>query len=297
MYDLIMQAVLSTPWAILPEKLAAIEALLALRLAGGQVRAEDVAAATNGRRPATGPARAGAVAVLPIYGTIHQHAGMLLESSGGTATEAVSAALYQALDDPAVGAIVLDVDSPGGAVSGVDELATQIYQSRGQKPIVAVANSLMASAAYWIGSAADEVWVSPNGEAGSIGVYAAHQDVSQALEKDGVRVSLLSAGRYKTEGNQFEPLTDEGRAALQGRVDAYYEKFVAAVARGRGYAPVTVRNGFGEGRVLTAEAAVAAHLADRVGTLADAVQRAASLARRRTSAQAAATFRLRAVGL
>jgi signal peptide peptidase SppA len=297
MYDLIMQAVLSTPWAILPEKLAAIEALLALRLAGGHVRAEDVAAATNGRRAATGPARVGAVAVLPIYGTIHQHAGMLLESSGGTATEAVSTALYQALDDPAVGAIVLDVDSPGGEVSGVDELATQIYQSRGQKPIVAVANSLMASAAYWIGSAADEVWVTPSGEAGSIGVYAAHQDVSQALEQGGVRVSLLSAGKYKTEGNQFEPLTAEARTALQARVDAYYEKFVAAVARGRGYAPVTVRNGFGEGRVLTAEAAVAAHLADRVGTLAEAVQRAASQARRRTSAQAAVEFRMRAVGL
>jgi signal peptide peptidase SppA len=297
MYDLIMQAVLSTPWAILPEKLAAIEALLALRLAGGQVRAEDVAAATNGRRVASGPGRAGAVAVLPIYGTIHQHAGMLLESSGGTATEAVSAALYQALDDPAVGAIVLDVDSPGGEVSGVEELSAQIYQSRGQKPIVAVANSLMASAAYWIGSAADEVWVTPSGEAGSIGVYAAHQDVSQALEQGGVRVSLLSAGKYKTEGNQFEPLTAEARTALQARVDAYYEKFVAAVARGRGYAPVTVRNGFGEGRVLTAEAAVAAHLADRVGTLAEAVQRAASLARRRTSAQAAVEFRMRAVGL
>ena len=298
MYDLIMRAVLNTPWAILPEKLSAIQALLALRAAGGHVTAEDIAAATNGRRPLL-PTR-GAVAVIPVYGTIHQHAGMMMESSGGTATDAVSEALRQALADPGVGAVVLDVDSPGGAVSGVGELATEILQSRGPKPIIAVANSLMASAAYWIGSAADEVWVTPGGEVGSIGVYAAHEDVSQALEKDGVRVNLVSAGKYKTEGNQFEPLTDEARSAIQARVDAYYAMFVAAVARGRGYAETTVRNGFGEGRLLGAQAAVDAHMADKIGTLGEAIQRAGTLARRRASAQAAAdeaAVKLRLQGL
>lgn len=298
MYDLIMRAVLNTPWAILPEKLSAIQALLALRAAGGHVTADDIAAATNGRRPLL-PTR-GAVAVIPVYGTIHQHAGMMMESSGGTATDAVSEALRQALADPGVGAVVLDVDSPGGAVSGVGELATEILQSRGPKPIIAVANSLMASAAYWIGSAADEVWVTPGGEVGSIGVYAAHEDVSQALEKDGVRVNLVSAGKYKTEGNQFEPLTDEARSAIQARVDAYYAMFVAAVARGRGYAETTVRNGFGEGRLLGAQAAVDAHMADKIGTLGEAIQRAGMLARRRASAQAAAdeaAVKLRLQGL
>jgi signal peptide peptidase SppA len=298
MYDLIMRAVLNTPWAILPEKLSAIQALLALRAAGGQVTAEDIAAATNGRRPLL-PTR-GAVAMIPVYGTIHQHAGMMMESSGGTATDAVSEALRQALADPGVGAVVLDVDSPGGAVSGVGELAMEIFKSRGPKPIIAVANSLMASAAYWIGSAADEIWVTPGGEVGSIGVYAAHEDVSQALEKDGIRVNLVSAGKYKVEGNQFEPLTDEARSSIQARVDAYYTMFVGAVARGRGYAEATVRNGFGEGRLVGAQEAVDAHMADRIGTLDEAIQRAGTLARRRASAQAAAddaAVKLRLQGL
>jgi len=298
MYDLIMRAVLNTPWAILPEKLAAIQALVALRAAGGHVTADDIAAATNGRRPMA-PTR-GAVAVLPIYGTIHQHAGMMMESSGGTSTDAIADALRQALDDPGVGAVVLDMDSPGGAVSGVGELATEIFQSRGPKPILAVANSLMASAAYWIGSAADQVWVTPGGEVGSIGVYAVHEDVSQALETDGVRVSLVSAGKYKTEGNQFEPLTDEARSSIQARVDAYYAMFVAAVARGRGYAESTVRNGFGEGRLVGAQAAVDAHMADRIGTLREAIEYAGVLAKRRASLRAVAenvAVKLRMQGL
>jgi signal peptide peptidase SppA len=285
MYDLIIRAVLNTPWAILPEKLAAIEAFLTLRAAGGQVSAEEIGAATNGRKTST-MQRVGATALIPIYGTIHQHAGLISEYSGGTATDTVTARLREALQDPAVGSIVMDIDSPGGSVAGVDELATELFRARGQKPILAVANSLMASAAYWIGSQADEVWITPGGEAGSIGVYAAHQDVSGALEKGGYKVSLVSAGKYKTEGNEFEALTDEGRAALQGRVEAYYQMFVAAVSRGRGKAESTVRNGFGEGRVLGATASVDAHLADRVGTLDEAVARANKMAARQARAQA-----------
>lgn len=287
MYSTILQAVFSTPWAILPEKLAAIQAFLAVKAVGGQVSAEEIGAATNGRHVA-GPARAGATAVIPIYGTLHQHAGMMAEYSGGTSTDAVTKVLREALADPAVGSIVFDIDSPGGAVSGVDELAAEIHAARGQKPMLAVANSLMASAAYWIGSQADEVWITPSGEAGSIGVYAAHQDVSKQLESDGVKVSLVSAGKFKTEGNQFEPLTDEGRAALQARVEDYYGMFVAAVARGRGRAESTVRNGFGEGRVLGASKAVEEHLADKVGTLEQAITRAGQLAARRAWAQAEA---------
>ena len=293
MYDLIIRAVLNTPWAILPEKLAAIEALLAVRAAGGHLSQEEIGAATNGRKAMDG-GRVGATAVIPIYGTILQHAGMMADYSGGTSTEAVAQALRAALADPSVGSIVFDVDSPGGAVAGVEELAAEIFNSRGQKPMVAVANSLMASAAYWIGSQADEVWVTPSGEAGSIGVYAAHEDISQALENAGRKVSLVSAGKYKTEGNQFEPLSDEGRAALQGRVDDYYRMFVGAVARGRGYAEATVRNGFGEGRVVGAETAVEMHLADRIGSLAEAVERAGKLASRRARTQAEA-LRLRVV--
>jgi ClpP class serine protease len=106
------------------------------------------------------------------------------------------------------------------------------------------------------------------------------------LDAKGLTPTLVSAGKYKVEGNELSPLTDAARASVQGVVDSYYEMFVNSVARGRGYAPVTVRNGFGEGRTLGAGAAVQEHLADEVGTLADAIKRAASMSRRRSGVSA-----------
>ncbi|WP_052688250.1 S49 family peptidase [Xanthomonas sp. MUS 060] len=98
----------------------------------------------------------------------------------------LGAALRQALADDTVSQILIDIDSPGGSVYGVAELADQIQSARSIKPVVAVANSLAASAAYWIGCAAGELYVTPGGEVGSIGVWQAHFDYSQALAADGV---------------------------------------------------------------------------------------------------------------
>ena len=267
-------------WAMQPEVLADLVRRWERHAQGDPA----VEAARPGERPT---ASAPGVAVIPVVGPITQRGGGLFEAFfGGTSTERIGAKLSQALSDPGVGSIVLDVDSPGGTVNGVAELADSIYQARGRKPIVAVSNTLMASAAYWIGASADEVIASPSSQTGSIGVYALHVDQSRAWEAAGLTATLISAGKYKTEANEFAPLSDEARAAVQGQVDAYYEMFVNAVARGRGKAAVTVRNGFGEGRVLTAQAAVDAHLADRVGTLGEAVARAGALARRRAAAQA-----------
>ena len=176
-----------------------------------------------------------------------------------------------AMADPDIGRVILDVDSPGGQVGGVEELAREIYQARGQKPVTAIANGLAASAAYWIATAADEFVVTPSGQVGSIGVFGMHQDVSAALEKDGVKVTMVSAGKYKTEGNPFEPLTDEARAAMQGMIDEYYSLFVDAVARNRGVDAAAVRGGFGEGRVVTAQAAVRLGMAARVAPFDEVV--------------------------
>ena len=86
-------------------------------------------------------------------------------------------------------------------------------------------------------------------------------------EKAGVKVTMISAGKFKTEGNEFEPLSDEARAAIQKRVDGYYSSFTGAVAKGRGVTPSAVRGGFGEGRVVGANEAVSLGMADRIGTL------------------------------
>jgi capsid assembly protease len=226
-----------------------------------------IGAASARDRPQAGAG----VAVLPVLGTISHRMGMFSASSGGTSTEALTREFRSLLADSSVSAIVLDVDSPGGSADGIDELATEIFKARGKKPITAVANTLMASAAYWLAASADEIVVSPSAEVGSIGVLAAHEDRSALMEKLGVKVSLVSAGKYKTEGNPFEPLSDEARANIQKRVDEAYGRFVRAVARGRSVPVDTVRNGFGEGRVVSAREAVRLGMADRVATIDEVI--------------------------
>ena len=276
MYERIIQAAMQTPWAILPMKLAIIQQLITLRAQGHRLTAEEIQAQIQAARGDAETRRRGdaaGIAILPIVGTIIPRGDMLMESSGAISTQRIAAAFRSALATPDVESIVLDIDSPGGQVGGVDELATEIFQARGQKRIVAVANHLAASAAYWIASSADEVVVSPSGEVGSIGVLAMHQDISQALEADGVKINMLFAGKYKTEGNPFEPLTEEARAAIQARIDDYYQMFAGAVARNRGVKRSEVVGGFGEGRVVGAKQAVALGMADRVATLDETIER------------------------
>jgi signal peptide peptidase SppA len=277
-YAHVAQYVYSQPWAITPAKLAIILDLLAFRASGGRLSDEEIAerVGPGARSNAMTVQPGGAVAILPIRGTIAHHASMLAESSGGATTEGIAKRLREALADPQVASIVLDIDSPGGSVSGVPELAAEIYRSRGRKPLKAVANALAASAAYWIGTAADELIVTPSGEVGSVGVIAAHQDISEALVKEGVKVSLVTAGRYKAEGNPYQPLDEEARAELQRRVDEAYGWFVRDVARNRGVSVETVRSEFGEGRVYGGKEAVRRGMADRVATLDEVIAELAS---------------------
>jgi signal peptide peptidase SppA len=272
MKSFILQAFLSTPWAILPEKLAAIEEIVERHLSGEKLTAEEIQARINGRtRPEQ--RKVERVAVLPVFGTIVPRADLFTDISGATSAEGLGKAFAELMDDPSVDAIVLDVDSPGGQVNGIDELAKQIFDARGTKPIVAVSNHTMASAAYWIGTAADEVVVTPSGEVGSVGVFAVHRDMSGALEKQGIKVSLISKGKYKVEGNPYEPLAEEARAAIDTRVAESYDAFVEAVARNRGVNQAVVRNGFGEGRVVGSQQALKLGMVDRIGTLEETIQR------------------------
>jgi signal peptide peptidase SppA len=266
----VLQAFIETPWAILPHKLAILEEIVTRHVSGEKLDAEEVQMRIHGAaRPADRRVRS--VAVLPLFGTIFPRANMMTDVSGATSAERFGAQFSELVQDPEINAIVLDVDSPGGQVGGIDELSTKIFEARGTKPIVAVANHLMASAAYWIGTAADEVVITPSGELGSIGVFAVHQDLSGAYEQDGIKVSLISEGKYKTEGNPYEPLTAEARDAIQARVSEAYDGFVAAVALNRGVKPASVRNGFGEGRVVGARQAVELGMADRIGTLEETI--------------------------
>lgn len=270
MYTHIMNEFYSTPWAIIPEKLQAINAFLSMRASGGRLSDDEIKAISSETRQSS---TQGAVAVIPVYGVIAQRMDMMSAFSGGTSTERVTKQIQNAIADPSVGSILLDIDSPGGSVYGVQELAAEIYAARDKKPITAIANSLAASAAYWIGTAASELIVTPGGEVGSIGVITAHTDVSKLEESVGMKTTIISAGKYKAEGNQFEPLNDEAKAAIQSRIDDYYGAFVKAVAKHRGVSSSVVREGYGQGRVVGANEAIAAGMADGVATFDEVIKR------------------------
>ncbi len=267
-YAHILNYVARQAWAILPEKMEQVLGVLAFRAAGGHYTDEQITARVGAELPTADPSRRGAVAVIPLRGMIAHRMNAVDESSGGMSVERFGKMYRAALADPSVGAIVLDVDSPGGTVEGIREMASELLQSRGQKRVVAVANSLMASAAYWLAAAAaDEIVAIPSARVGSIGVFAVHTDLSAALEKEGIDVTIISAGKYKTEGNQFEPLTDEAKAQIQARIDEAYGAFVSQVAKGRGTNVSKVRGGYGEGRALMAKDALDAGLIDGIATL------------------------------
>lgn len=265
-YRHVAAAFYNTPFALLPEKLAEIQALVERKAFGPPAAWDD------GREFVAAPPRrnvtmAGRVAMVQVFGTLTQRANLFSEASGGTSTEQLGAALDQLGADRGVRSVVLVVDSPGGSVFGVPELAAKVQALRAQKKVVAVADSLMASAAYWVGAQASEVYSTPGGQVGSVGVIAAHVDQSKLEELAGVKTTLVTAGKFKAELDPSLPLTAEARDALQQAVDQYYGMFVADVARGRGVPAARVRSDYGQGRMLTAQDAKAAGLIDGVKTL------------------------------
>lgn len=277
-YEHVLRALTNEPWLILPQKMTEVIAMLELRAAGHSVSAEQIEAAVSQQRQ---PVSAGtAVAVLPIMGVIHRRANLMSETSGGVTTERLSRAFSSALADPQIGSVLLHVDSPGGQASGIQELGDLIYSARGVKPVVAVADGYAASAAYWLATAAEEMFISPSSEVGSIGAVLAHQDISAMEELDGIKTTLIYAGEHKVFGNEHAPLSDEDRGYLQEMVDRSNDQFVTSVARHRGVTKAVVNSSFGQGLMFGAKDAVRLGMADRVGTVDDAVARAVQLARR-----------------
>jgi signal peptide peptidase SppA len=265
---------MATPWALMPERLSALATVIsrwsqgvpASDAAMFQVQTDRVLRDT--RRQTSAAISGGGIAVIPIYGVITQRGNMVDDVSGPgmVSTQIITQMLRQAVADDAVSQILLDIDSPGGSVYGVSELSDVILSARAQKPVVAIANSLAASAAYWVGSQASEFYVTAGGEVGSIGVWQAHQDYSKAMDEAGVKTTLISAGKFKVEGNPYAPLDEEAQGFMQSRVEDYYAAFTKAVAKGRGVPITQVRDGMGQGRVLGADAAFAQNMVDGIAS-------------------------------
>ncbi len=208
------------------------------------------------------------IAVIPVQGTLMKKDSWLSSWSGGCSYLSVQKQIQGALDDGSVSGILLDVDSPGGEVSGCFELTDFIFKSRGQKPIYATANDCALSAAYSIASAADRIFVTRTGAVGSVGVFTLHVDQSGFDEQIGAKFTYIFAGAKKVDGNPHEPLDKGAYKELKTEIDRLYEIFTSTVARNRKAEQAEVVAT--EAGLLWADHAIPL-FADAVGTFDDAM--------------------------
>ena len=255
----------STPWAILPSALDVIVQIVEEHMEGKNV---EVDAASKAKT--VGFVGASNVAIIPVHGTLAKRLYGLDAISGGRTMGDIKENIEQALNDPAISSIVLDVDSPGGTVDGTKELADFIRESKAKKPIVAYANGLSASAAYWISSAATKIVAFDTTQVGSIGVIVSHTDRSKQLEEAGLKITHIYHGKYKAMGNQTEALSPEAIEYIQEKVDYYHTMFVDAIAENRGLKPSDVEAM--QAKIFIGTQALDVGLVDKIGNLKVAIE-------------------------
>jgi len=205
------------------------------------------------------------VAIIDVVGILAHRVGMSPDSTRIQGYEDLGNQLSKAIQDSQVSSILLNIDSPGGEVSGAFQFAEQVYLSRGIKPIHAIASDCAASAAYLIASAADSLSMTSTALVGSIGVVMRHIDVSEAMEKQGVHVTHIYAGEQKIDGHPYAPLPKEVYDRFKASVDYYYDLFVEAVAKHRpALTPSVIRST--EAGMFVADKALVLGLVDRIET-------------------------------
>ncbi len=246
--------------AILP---SAIGAVLSLADSGADARAT----------------KSGTVAVVSILGPLAQRA-MVDACAFVDGYDAILERFASAIANPAIDAVLLEIDSPGGDAAGLMETVRRMQEMRDVtgKPVVAYASEQAASAAYALAQVGNEFYLPASGEIGSIGCLCVHGDVSKALESEGVTMTIVRSGSRKAEHNPYEALSADARASLQSMVDMHAAQFadVVATARGGKAADFLAL----EGAVMMGKEAVKANLADKVMTYEGALQRAAALGKK-----------------
>jgi signal peptide peptidase SppA len=280
-YERILAAVEGMPWAIEPDKGRVVAEILSRRIAQPVALEDDAgdffrelhAAEMARREKSRTKARRNGVGFITLYGVMCQRAEWFTEMSGMTSCETMGKHIDEAVADEGIETIVIDVDSPGGSVFGVEELARKVAGAKKAKRVIAVANAMAASAAYYVASQAGELVVTPSGMVGSIGVYQMHVDRSEEMRQMGRTVTFVSAGERKTAGHEYGPLEGDARKEYEEMVAGYYDQFVKAVARGRNVSQARVKEGFGRGGMMLADAAVKEGMADRVASLEDVLAR------------------------
>lgn len=248
-------------WAVTPEYLDIIA-----DIAAGDT--DPMAVATQLGRPLqaarTVTVRDG-VAIIPVHSVIFRRAGMFDAVSGNVASvQTIATDFMAALNDPAVSSIVLDIDSPGGEVNGISELAHIIHRARGVKPVKAYVGNMAGSAGYWLAAACGEVIGYKTATLGSIGVMAMAN-----ISKDPTQRRFISS----QSPNKNAPAdTARGERLIQDEIDKTAQIFIEDVAMFRGVDTSMVTDQFGGGAMVMAAEAVAAGMADRLGTFEDLVK-------------------------
>ncbi|MFT4314701.1 MAG: S49 family peptidase [Wolbachia pipientis] len=204
------------------------------------------------------------IAIIRIYGVLTKKTEAFDHILDMTSYENIHEEIESALEDKSIETILLDIDSPGGEVNGVFDLADFIYSARGKKRIIAIANDDAYSAAYAIASSAEKIFLTRTSGVGSIGVIASHIDQSRFDEKQGIKYTTIFAGSRKNDLNPHEPMTSESLGSLQKEVDRLYEMFVQLIARNRGLSMEKIRST--EAGLYFGEKAVEIGLADGVTT-------------------------------
>lgn len=262
----IAQRAFNTPLLVEPSKAMAFLSGLGPRITGRQLRLTGLEVAPQDMAHAALPARAGiltnglakqyqrdgqtpfamvdGIAVIEVSGVLVHRGAWIGQSSGQTSYEGIAAQLMAASSDPAIRGIALEIDSFGGEVAGVFDLADAIRAARTAKPVWAFVAEHAFSAGYALASQADRIILPRTGAVGSIGVVVMHADLSGQLSDAGVTVTLIHSGAHKVDGNPYEPLPAAARDRIQAEIDSIRNLFAETVAAGRG-------------RLLTAEAALA----------------------------------------
>lgn len=278
---LVTDAVLNTPLAILPEKYEEILQFLYSREMGNisQERIEEVvAAAKNNNNDDSSEDKpykvtSSGIAKINMIGVLSKRMNLLSAFSGGISTEIIKERIDAAINDNDVKGIFLTIDSPGGSVDGTIDLANTIFKAKDKKPILAFGDGLMASAAYWIGSAASYVIASnTTTQIGSIGVISSHVENTEQLKKEGVKVTMFSSGKYKRIGNQYEPLSKTDKSYIQDKLDYLYSIFVNSVAEFRGEKIDYVLKNMAEGKILIGNQALKNRLIDNIMSEKEALE-------------------------
>lgn len=219
----------------------------------------------------------GNVAVINVAGSLIEGRAGWKRYYGYTGYEDLREAAVLALQNQAVGAILLNVASGGGHVAGVHETAQMFQRINKVKPVVTYA-SRMCSAALWIGSSARHITASETAEYGSLGILQIHLDRSAQLEKEGLKVTVIRAGAKKAEATPYEPLSDAARASMEKQAKTLYDVFLAHVAGARGVTEAVADGKFGQGVVFVGAEGKDTGLVDKIGPYEDAFTKASSLA-------------------